>query len=719
MRGEPIQRKNPTPATDGFWEQEAQAEHRWSSVAGGLRHQVEILGINEEGQKPPSARFLDHLAGMRMPAAVKDMQTVDGLTFGFIDVVITLGQGKKYPTSRGIISRPLHLSDNDYTANSFEAHTQAGQIESIEVADDDGTAAVSAMDISDAPPMAKQEKSLSAMHVGNDKDFQAPASAPNAAYEISADTKPSEKRAIPVEAPIALPSLPQARAGEQDETMTERPSLSSTRKCGTWRKPVEAPSTPHSSFKPSLGNALFSFTASHSATKMQSPDLPQNPYATTPTTSRRGFSKPANSKSPDPKTAPRTSTLPLLVTPGATCSKATNQIVASPVPTVPMASQTMPLESEDSFMESMSRDLERIGKNTLSSDTIIYRPQNPIRRWSSRTKIKPIGRARRVGRKPNYAWNTSCMRQTIALLDPPDARPDALLPAKKPTKAKLMLKLKIPSLSPAKVGNPVDFNLATWSRDDAEEDPDFSPSKTRSGKPHSRSVSFGRAPSSAPFRRGTTIPGRGKNWRRGLRKSDVDPSGWEPSPLASRRASPEASAGTSPVVTPNVHTRRGNSRGRGTGTAVTTSDRRGRSRASSSSSPSKASDTRASMPHQKGQDTPSISQSSTPILTPAITTPVQRKIIAPPAAPPNAPPTPTLTLSRPSTPFPPTPAACTTLGTSRTQSPVSIPDNDIPEASKGCIIMYAPGMLRQIPLETTGMFKEEEVLLGVRYIVAA
>lgn len=720
LPGDPVRRKSHMAATDGFWRQEAQAEHRWSSIARGLRQHVRTIETNEKRKAPPSARYLDHLANMRMPVSVRDMHSIGGLKYGIIDVVITLGQSEKPSERTGNLSRPTHLRE-DYDAEAqktAEDDAQSGHVESVEAAEDDGTAAVSAISIADIPPVSSQERPSSAMDIDDDKDFHARAPVPVAFNATSRAVQTTlEKRATPIQMTNTASLLLQARAGEQETTMTVRTPDSSTNKRRTRQTPIEVSSTSRSSSRLALGNDLFSFTASLSLSKPQTPDFPQNPYA--PETVGGAFSKPTTPQNPILTVARRTSTLPLLMPPRPGDLKAADPEVVAPVSTVPKVRQTTPPKSAESLIESMSRELARMGKTTVSSDTIIYRPQNPSRRRSSRTKIKPVGRASRIGRKPNYTWDTSGMRQTIALLDTLDALPGAMLPTKRPHKAKLLLRLKIPSLSPAKIDSPIDFTPATALGDEEEEDADFSPSKTRSGKPHNRTASFGRTSSAAPSVGRTATSGRGKNWRRGLRRSNVDPSGWEPSPSASRRASPETSAGASPLVNSIAHVRRGGFRGRGTRSTTSTSDRRGRSSASSSRSPSKASGSRTSMPRRQAQDTTALSQRSIPVLTHATTTPVRSKVMAPPAAQPNAPPTPTPTISRLSTPFPATPASHNSPSQGRAGSPLSLPEFDIPEASEGCIITYAPGMLRQVPPETTDTFKEEEVLLGVRYIVAA
>jgi hypothetical protein len=108
---------SPEVAADGSVRQNnttATVEQRWRHLCQALQTEARERGTDEEGNRPPTAEFLDALATMQMPEQVRSMQKPGGKTFGIIDVVVTAGEGRKLTSGVGYLKAPKRMIDESY-----------------------------------------------------------------------------------------------------------------------------------------------------------------------------------------------------------------------------------------------------------------------------------------------------------------------------------------------------------------------------------------------------------------------------------------------------------------------------------------------------------------------------------------------------------------------------------------------------------------------------
>ncbi|KAF2475993.1 uncharacterized protein BDR25DRAFT_339891 [Lindgomyces ingoldianus] len=91
------------------------AQERWGQICAALLEEADERGFDENGERPPSAAYLESLAVMQMPEDVKDMQKPGGRSFGVVDVVIAYGQGKKLTAGVSYLKEVTRMVDGRYT----------------------------------------------------------------------------------------------------------------------------------------------------------------------------------------------------------------------------------------------------------------------------------------------------------------------------------------------------------------------------------------------------------------------------------------------------------------------------------------------------------------------------------------------------------------------------------------------------------------------------
>ncbi|KAJ4407713.1 hypothetical protein N0V91_003683 [Didymella pomorum] len=91
---------------------------RWREVSAAIQTEAEERGTDKYGGLPPSAAFLHALASMEMPECVSAMQKPGGRKFGVIDVIITAGYGNKITTGTSYLKRPQRLKDLNYAVRA-------------------------------------------------------------------------------------------------------------------------------------------------------------------------------------------------------------------------------------------------------------------------------------------------------------------------------------------------------------------------------------------------------------------------------------------------------------------------------------------------------------------------------------------------------------------------------------------------------------------------
>jgi len=87
---------------------------RWAAVSVALKDEARTRGRNKWGDPSPSAEFLLALSEKTPPAHLKNKH---GL--GFIDVIITSGEGKKYGPEKGYVTAPTRMDDDEYSTSNL------------------------------------------------------------------------------------------------------------------------------------------------------------------------------------------------------------------------------------------------------------------------------------------------------------------------------------------------------------------------------------------------------------------------------------------------------------------------------------------------------------------------------------------------------------------------------------------------------------------------
>lgn len=678
--------------THGSHLQEAEAEQRWKEVSRALMNEAHALGLNEKERRPPSGEFLEHLADMKMPAEVRDMQSVSGHKYGVIDVVMTLGKGRKYPTSFGFLREPRHMANEAFKERSLSKRAESEEVDSSAA---NGAPCQIADMVSLPLPSSQQprgrslESSSPTLSPINKKNEQQPPSTSVSGGEATHGG--SRQRSSPViqaseDKPSAVLSLSKGIMksfgwASKPDTIAKAILPEVTPPASRLSRSRTNPGTDRAFHSNGLGNDLFSFTDQIGAALRPLSETPKEATPANPKT---------KAKAPPAKVAD------------------SNAEPETKHDLDPAGAE----ETGDEFVESLTKELTLMGKTSASSDTFIYRSQNPLRR-SRRKKIQPLGRSQRLGRAPLRAHDTSRMRPRIV---PPEERWPTIEATAGP---KLLLKLKIPSLSPAN-------NRMRLKADDPLNDPDFSP---KSAKPKALVP----GPTS----------GLGKNWRRGIRKTENNPTGYLSSSPSSASPTKQSFASSlhSPSLAAPTRDKKRNADEQVMASGVLGGDisktkqtRQRRSASALETSPT--ADTtdqpkaRRRGPSAAAATTPSGQQRQSPKTSTQLTTGEDSEMFKTPEVPTK--PKPKLKLHfDPPKPVTPKPKAesqtATSMSTANpspaqtpgTQTPAEPPMFAIPELSKGSVITYAPGMVRQVKSERGGEFREEEVLLGVRFLVGA
>jgi hypothetical protein len=102
-------------------------QKRWQEICCSLQKEANARGVNASGERPPSAQYLSDLASMQMPFVVSGMQKPGGKAFGVVDVIVTVGMGKKVTNGVGYLKTPMRLVDEQYPYEFDEEADQGGE----------------------------------------------------------------------------------------------------------------------------------------------------------------------------------------------------------------------------------------------------------------------------------------------------------------------------------------------------------------------------------------------------------------------------------------------------------------------------------------------------------------------------------------------------------------------------------------------------------------
>ncbi|KAF2796127.1 hypothetical protein K505DRAFT_359587 [Melanomma pulvis-pyrius CBS 109.77] len=115
-------------------------KERWQQICWALLEEVKERGVDEYGERSPSADYLQSLATMEMPEAIERLQKPGGRRFGVIDVVVTAGSGKKLNNGMPYLKNPMRLVDKRYRRRYGEEQTLGSQPEQVQHRDAEGEA---------------------------------------------------------------------------------------------------------------------------------------------------------------------------------------------------------------------------------------------------------------------------------------------------------------------------------------------------------------------------------------------------------------------------------------------------------------------------------------------------------------------------------------------------------------------------------------------------
>ncbi|OCK84560.1 hypothetical protein K432DRAFT_115944 [Lepidopterella palustris CBS 459.81] len=87
------------------------AQERWDQIGASLMAEADGRGFDKYGERPPTGDYFQSLAELRMPEIVENLQKPGGPKFGVIDVVISVGEGKKLLGSAQYLKEPTRLGD--------------------------------------------------------------------------------------------------------------------------------------------------------------------------------------------------------------------------------------------------------------------------------------------------------------------------------------------------------------------------------------------------------------------------------------------------------------------------------------------------------------------------------------------------------------------------------------------------------------------------------
>lgn len=87
---------------------------RWADINRALLEEADIRGFDSTGKRPPVGDYLVSLASLPLPQALCNQGLPANRSFGILDVIISLGDGKKYTTSHGYLHGLHRMEDYRY-----------------------------------------------------------------------------------------------------------------------------------------------------------------------------------------------------------------------------------------------------------------------------------------------------------------------------------------------------------------------------------------------------------------------------------------------------------------------------------------------------------------------------------------------------------------------------------------------------------------------------
>jgi hypothetical protein len=89
-------------------------QEQWDQVAMALLIQADKRGRDKSGHRPPTGRYLAAVSQLEVPMELNDLQKHGNRKMGVIDVVVTLGVGKKNAPETCFLTEPEKMFDKRY-----------------------------------------------------------------------------------------------------------------------------------------------------------------------------------------------------------------------------------------------------------------------------------------------------------------------------------------------------------------------------------------------------------------------------------------------------------------------------------------------------------------------------------------------------------------------------------------------------------------------------
>ena len=120
--------KNPTPSD----KVNVDRTQRWNTIAQVLRDEAEKIGRDKHGGLSMLGEYLEGLSQLEMPAELRGIQKNGEPKFGLIDVVLTAGKGLKDPAEAGNLSRPTSMRVIDFKSPMKESVVKLQEVPKVQ-----------------------------------------------------------------------------------------------------------------------------------------------------------------------------------------------------------------------------------------------------------------------------------------------------------------------------------------------------------------------------------------------------------------------------------------------------------------------------------------------------------------------------------------------------------------------------------------------------------
>ena len=102
---------------------------RWLAIGRMHQKEASLRGVNQSNQRPPTGQFLAGLSQLDMPQTLRAICNTSTRRMAVIDVVLSLGKGRKFTSNSYYLSQPTRLSDPNYNDINAKTCSESGACE--------------------------------------------------------------------------------------------------------------------------------------------------------------------------------------------------------------------------------------------------------------------------------------------------------------------------------------------------------------------------------------------------------------------------------------------------------------------------------------------------------------------------------------------------------------------------------------------------------------